>query len=357
MATLKDISEATGVSIRTVSRALKNDGYVKEEVKKLVMDAAKRLDYRPNKMARSLKTNKSYEVCIFSWSTDELHMNKISALEKYLRKEGYQTFLMIDSPDCSDEEKNEMINEVIRRRPAGVVTLPAYVDHDKKALEKITQAGIICVAIDPRHEHELRVDIDREEGIYKAVKILAGKYGPNTVYLGISSEGHNETRVKGFQKAMKELGFDSLIDDFDHVVKPDKQAAVDCVRASYPSREMTFTDMGNQYAAGINAAEFVIENKPRAALLFSDLMCLGLIHGLQGSGVRIPDDLAIIGVDNRSSAVLCSPPLTSIAHPNDESGEAAAQILLAAIEGKENKAHKTHAQSGHSPLDLSNLIK
>ena len=175
MATLKDIANLTGVSIRTVSRALKNDGYIKEEVRQHILDAAQKLNYAPNRTARSLRMNKSYEVCVLSWSTDELHMLKIAALEKSLRKNGYQTTLMIDSSETSDEDKNDMIDDIIRRKPAGVVTLPAYIDHDKTALEKFTNAGVLCVAIDPRHSHNERVEINREEGIYLAVLKLAKK--------------------------------------------------------------------------------------------------------------------------------------------------------------------------------------
>ena len=80
MATLKDIAILTGVSIRTVSRALKQDGYIKDEVRQQVLAAAAKLDYRPNRLARSLRTSKSYEICVLSWSTDELHMKKIAAL-------------------------------------------------------------------------------------------------------------------------------------------------------------------------------------------------------------------------------------------------------------------------------------
>ncbi|MCH2205003.1 MAG: LacI family transcriptional regulator [Lentisphaerales bacterium] len=328
MATLKDIANMTGVSIRTVSRALKNDGYIKEEVRQQVLEAAQKLNYTPNRMARSLRTNKSYEVCVLSWSTDELHMLKIAALEKSLRQHGYQTTLMVDSSEISDESKNEMIDDIIRRKPAGVVTLPAYVDHDKTALEKFTKAGVLCVAIDPRHTHKERVEIDRQEGIYQAVKELAEKYGPNTAYFGISSEGHNNTRLVGYRRAMQELGYKYLEYNFSSELNGEYEQVVNLVRNRYPSTELGFSDMANQYAAGLNAAKLVKENSPRAALVFSDLMCMGLLHGLNGSEIRIPQDLAIIGVDDRSCATLCSPPLSSIAHPNEEVGEAAAKILL-----------------------------
>ncbi|MBN2711573.1 MAG: LacI family DNA-binding transcriptional regulator, partial [Planctomycetes bacterium] len=77
MASLKDIADASGVSIRTVSRALKQSGYVGEETRERIMEAAKRLGYRPNLAARSLKTGKSYEIGVILGSTDTLHMEKL----------------------------------------------------------------------------------------------------------------------------------------------------------------------------------------------------------------------------------------------------------------------------------------
>ena len=157
------------------------------------------------------------------------------------------------------------------------------------------------------------------------------KYGSDTAYFGISSEGHNQTRLSGYRRAMQELGFELQEFDFNSKVKNKHKDAVDLVRKKYPSTELGFSDMANQYAAGLNAAKHVKKNCPRAALVFSDLMCMGLLHGLNGSKIRIPKDLAIIGVDDRSCATLCSPPLSSIAHPNEAIGEAAAKILLAII--------------------------
>jgi LacI family transcriptional regulator len=333
MATLKDIANLTGVSIRTVSRALKQDGYIKKDVRQKVLEAAASLKYTPNRMARSLKTNKSYEVCVLTWSTDELHMKKIASLEKNLRKHGYQINLMIDSPDISDEIKNDMIDDIIRRRPAGVVTLPAYVDHDRTAIERFVKANVLCVAIDPRHEHRERVEIDRTTGVYQAVKFLMERYGSDIAYFGLSSEGHNETRLNGYRKAMQEQSYETQELDFNSDVSIEHQEHVKLVKETYPSKEMKFSDMANQYAAGLNAAKHVKEKCPRAALLFSDLMCMGFLQGLQGSNLSVPGDIAIIGVDDRSCATLCSPPLTSIAQPNEEAGEAAAEILLSILNG------------------------
>lgn len=336
MVTLKDIARKTGVSIRTVSRALKDDGYVKEDVKSRILAVAKELNYTPNIMARSLRTNKSYEVCVLTWSVDELHMKKIVALENELRKHGYLLNLMIDSPDSSDERKNKMIEDIIRRRPAGVVTLPAYVDHDKTALERFVAAGVLCVAIDPRHEHKERVDISRDSGAYDAVGFLLEKYGEDVAYLGIESEGHNITRLAGYRRALKEHNISKGEEhNFTGNSIADSNEAVSFVRQQYSRTKFAFSDITTQYAAGIEAAELIKENCPRAALVFSDIMCMGLLYGLMGSGISIPRDLAIIGFDDRSCATLCCPPLTTIAQPNEQAGIAAATILLAIIADKD----------------------
>ena len=94
----------------------RGDGHQQDDDKKQVLAAGSQLNYSPNRMARRLKTNKSYEVCVLTWSTDELHMKKIAALEKSLRLQGYQVNLMIDSPDISDEKKrNKELEKEVNR--------------------------------------------------------------------------------------------------------------------------------------------------------------------------------------------------------------------------------------------------
>ena len=88
MTSLKDISEAAGVSIRTVGRVLKGQEYVQASTRKTVVEAAKRLGYRPNRAAQALKTGRTFEIVAVLNSLDELHLAKLGALLEIVQENG-----------------------------------------------------------------------------------------------------------------------------------------------------------------------------------------------------------------------------------------------------------------------------
>ena len=85
MASLKDIALQSGVSVRTVSRALRGEGYVRSETRDMVLEVARELGYRPNLVARALRTGRSQEVAVVAASMDELHVEKLRGFERVLR--------------------------------------------------------------------------------------------------------------------------------------------------------------------------------------------------------------------------------------------------------------------------------
>lgn len=339
MAGLKDIAQMAGVSVRTVSRALKGNGYVREEIREQILDIARQLNYRPNRHAQSLKTSKSYEVLALAWSLDELHASKIKGLEQALRPEGYWLSLLAAAPD-EKSATSSVPQEVANRYPAAVVAIGVGTDWQKELVLQIAQTGIPCLFFDTPYTDAARksgealpgVYIDRQSGVYEAVRYLHGIGRTKIRYAGIKRMAQNtdQTRLAGYHKAVEELGIEA---DIRYYEAPGDSYCYDGAIAE------------GQFAAGEAAARDILsvapEWRPQAVQTFTDIMAMGMLSVLHGAGVRIPQDIAIVGFDGRSASQFSSPPLTTVVQPGLEVGQEAARLLLSMLEGDKEKSEST----------------
>lgn len=329
MAGLKDIAEATGVSVRTVSRALKGNGYVSDEVRKSVLEVARKLNYRPNRLAQSLKTNRSYEVLALAWSIDELHAEKIRGLEVELRKNNYRLSLLTQSDDSSQRAGDVLIDEVMSRSPAGVVIIGASFPWQYDIVNKLAGQGMSCIILDTPYADVNKgatdipgVYLDRQSGVYDSIHYLYSCGCRRIMYAGLEGAGReiDQTRLKGYKRAVTELGLPEMIGYF------------------YATQDKFCLDgeiAAGQFVAGRCAADEILKmrERPDAVQAFTDVMALGLLDGFHKAGVRIPEDIAVVGFDNRSASIYSSPPLTTVAQPSREVGRAAAQMFLDIFDG------------------------
>jgi len=307
MATLKDIATACGVSIRTVTRALKENGYVAQPLKDRVRAEAQRLGYRPSRIARSLKTRQSFEVAVVLWNADELHLAKIAGLEHALRAHGYTVNILYASgrPGAEDDIPAP-VEELLHHRPAAVAAF-AGPRFDKQADgPRLEEASIPFVVFDVYDPGVDSVRVDRPQGVREAVLYLGRQGHQRIAYLGCAADVN---RLQGYHAAMGELGLVPQLLEL-----PDDRGRFDGAR---------------EFAATFAR----LEDRPTAVQAYSDETALGFLAGLQAQGVRVPEDVALVGFDNRMAAGWASPPLTTVAQPNWEVGQAAAEILLAKIAG------------------------
>ncbi len=309
MASLKDIAEHVGVSIRTVSRALKDNGYVKDEVRDRVLEAAHELGYRPNRVARSLRTQQSFEVTVIMSSIDELHVAKIAGFEEVLRAAGYSVSVLMNL-DRHVEADSPTMTELVDRRPAGAAILS--IRNPAAMAGRLTEHSIPYVAISSRLDDAVDgIGIDRQQGVYEAIRYLHDQGHRQISYVasGDPESVGNSTRLEGYRRAMAELGLEP---------------------------QLISTEGDDHFDQGRAAAHRMLDagRLPDAVQAFSDVLAMGFIAGLRDRGKTLPDDIALIGFDDRASAALASPPMTTVAQPNREVGREAAKVLLAKIRGE-----------------------
>jgi DNA-binding LacI/PurR family transcriptional regulator len=306
MANLRDLAAAANVSIRTVNRVLKNDGYVHAQTREAVESAVKKLGYRPNLAARALKTAKSHFIAVLTFTEDELRMAQVAALEQRLRTADFLVSMTFHFEFKQKARAARIIDEMIGQNPAGLVVLghdPFVARHILPALmPAILRSALPYVLIDPRGTRHDAVTIDRARGVYDAVHYLAKRGARRIAFLGTQEE---RSRLDGYEQALRELR------------RP-------AVYLDYPGTDSQALRLAGRRFAARKA-------RPDAIVAHSDYIALAYLAGLHDAGLNVPGDVALIGFDDRAASRYSWPPLTTIAQPSREIGTAGAEILLKKI--------------------------
>jgi DNA-binding LacI/PurR family transcriptional regulator len=166
MPRLRDIAERSGVSIRTVGRVLAGRGYVRESVRDRVLQPARAMNYQPNRFAKSLSTQRSYEVTVLLLSSDELHMAQLAGFEHGLRGSDYHLNALCElNPPNVEPRYDQIIEELTKRDPDGVALIGAEHEASEKLPQQLVETGIPYILLDGHGtvSHLQRAPRDRTE--------------------------------------------------------------------------------------------------------------------------------------------------------------------------------------------------
>lgn len=313
MASLKDVAQATGYSIRTVSRVLRDSGYASEAAKREIKAAAEQMGYVPNLAARALRTNTSYEVVVVPASLDELHMTKIAGITDILTPAGY-SMVMISPSDHENTQK--LADAIINKSPAGVIFASIHKNITELS-DRLKTVSIPSIFIDSnnRNTDVNSVFIDRPQGIYEAVEHLCRSGRRRIAYLG----GKDFNRIDGYSKAIRDNGLYEMI----FLTAP--------------------SDM-NDFSSTINVIEQVLPEllaaRPDAVQCYSDVFAMAFLGMLHERSIKVPGDIAVVGFDDRNFAKMAWPALTTVAQPSKKLGQTAADMLIKLIAAPSSESLK-----------------
>lgn len=309
-ATLKDVAARVGVSYQTVSKVLNNRGEVSEETRDRIFQAVEEIGYRPNAIARSLKTSRSQIIGLVvpnilspAWSV------MTRGVEDAAAESGFQT--MICDTDEKWQVEEESITVFLERRVDGLI-IASCSKRDQSQLASLLQPGPPVVLLD-RRVKGLKADTvvsDNRAGAYEATLHLlrAGRKRIGIVTLSLDISTGRE-RLEGYKAALRDFG-----------------AAVDkglitvggsLLRDGY-SNVLTLWKRGSH---------------PDALLVCSHGMTIGALAALKEMKLRVPQDVAIIGFDDTPWGEYLDPPLTVVAQPLYEMATTATRLLLERIHG------------------------
>jgi len=311
--TLKDVAANVGVSYQTVSKVLTGSGEVSEGTRQRILQAVEETGYRPNAIARSLKTKRTEIIGLIvpnvlspAWSV------MTRGVEDAAAESGFQT--MICDTDEKWEVEKESIATFLERRVDGLI-LASCPKPSEGQLASLLQLGPPVVLLDRRVEG-VKTDTvvsDNWTGAYEATQHLlrAGRkrIGIITLSLDIST---GRERWEGYKAALRDSG-----------------AAVD--------EDLTAVG-GSLFRDGYSGV-FTLwkrESRPDALLICSHGMTIGVLAALKEIKVKVPRDIAIVGFDDTVWAEFLDPPLTVVAQPLYEMATTATRLLLERIQGPES---------------------
>jgi LacI family transcriptional regulator len=297
-----DVARLAGVSRSTVSFVLNNTPGIKisEETRRRVLEAVKILDYKPNAIARSLAKQKTEAIAFFVLDiANPVFPNMARGIEDVARHNGY-TLLLCNTDGKSLRELRYM-NLMLERRVDGVI-VGALSNEEVSRLARKKNMPLVILEHPRLPEHDV-VYADNIQGSYEAVKYLIELGHKRIAHITINPESIIvRERIEGYKKALE----DAKIPFDENLLK-------------------IFYDQVNEETA-INEL-FSLPNPPTAIFAFSDFMAIQIMKILIKRGIRIPQDISIVGFDD-TLANLTIPELTTVSQPFYEMGVKAAEVLI-----------------------------
>jgi LacI family transcriptional regulator len=317
---IKDVAAAAGVSIGTVSNVLNRPEIVRDATRRRVETAIAHLGYVPNGSARQLKAGRSRVVAYLLLDTANPFFTDVaSGVEDTIRERGLSLFL------CSSNQDRQREDEYLRD------------------LAELRVRGVLVTAVDPANP---LVDSLRSRGIPVVLvdRVLRGA-APGWCAVGVDDVAGGELAVEHLiERGHSRLAFVGGPAEIPQVDDRRRGAARALERAGRPTDAITeFPTTGLTVADGRQAGERLMgmsaRRRPTAAFCANDLVAVGLLQHLTQQGVRVPDDVAIVGYDDIDYAAAAAVPLTSVAQPRHELGRTAARLLLDEAEHGSDHVH------------------
>jgi LacI family transcriptional regulator len=304
------VAAAAGVHAGTASRALNPEtrALVNADTARRVLRAAEALGYRPNPIARSLKTAKSRTVgLVIPDLTNPLFPPIVRGIEEILDAAGYSA-LIVNTDNDPDREQSQ-IASLRSRQVEGLIVATARLDHP--LLQELRDQGVRMVLVNRRAEHldVPSISADDATGIELAVRHLAGLGHRRIVHLaGPQTTSTGVIRARAFQSAVRDHGLD---DDASLVV-----ACNYWTEAEGAAALRTVLDSGVEFSA---------------VLAGNDLIALGCYDVFAQRDISCPADVSVVGFNDIPFLDKLRPPLTTVAVPHHQVGAEAARMLLESI--------------------------
>ncbi|MBN2712674.1 MAG: LacI family DNA-binding transcriptional regulator [Planctomycetes bacterium] len=323
--TLKEIATCSGCSVTTVSRVLRQQGDISEDTRVRVMDAAKKLKYRPNFLVRGIQTGKTMTIGMVTLLSD-YHAQILQGVHDRLIEDEYVAIVLRNDkkPDGSfaQESETNQIHRLVDRRIDGIIMTPVEDEENEAYLREIRNHELPLVLVDrdmPNAASNFVGSDDYLGGKMAAEHLLENGHRRIAHLAGPDFVTTARLRKEGFLDALKAAGIN------DSVVITDK----------------TFADGMAQARELLSSAD-----RPTAIFTANDLLAAGTYKAAAELGISIPDDLSVVGFGNLSFGEMINPALTTFDQQPYNIGRIAADMLLEMI-NPEASAHESKPVKKH----------
>lgn len=298
------IAKRAGVSTATVSRVINDSSSVRPETRKRVEAVIAKLGYRPNLLARNLRTSQSrLLLTLVPDFGNPFYAEIVRGLDSVARQEGYHVLLCDTSAGLSDERT---YFDLLRNHMAdGAICLDPDTIQKTLAAEMVDLCWVACCEFDPGAPVPF-VGIDNAQAAFDAVTYLIGRGHRRIAFINSDERFlYSRQRRKGYLDALLAAGLE-------------------------PPEGGIMTTLGLTYDHGRRAVADMLSGglRPDAVFAVSDTLAIGAMHGLRDAGLSVPTDVAVMGFDNIPLSTMVQPELTTVAQPMWQIGETAATLLL-----------------------------
>ena len=318
--TIKDIAKESGYAVGTVSRVLNNHPDVSEKARKTIMAVVEKHHFKLNSNAKHLKQQASSGIAIIvKGSQNMLFASIVERLQRLLSEKKYASFIYYIGEEENEVERAERV--CLERHPLGILFLGSDLEFFKERFDRLEIPCVLVTnsAAELGFDNLSSVSTDDEAGAQAAVTHLL-KLGHRNIgilggYMEKSHAAH--TRYKGCEKAFAEQGIK---------LEPGRQ-----YRSAFFSME-----------EGYHAMEQLFEQMPDLTAVFAmaDVLAVGAIRAIRDRGLRVPEDVSVMGFDGIELGNYLSPRLTTVRQARERIADRSLEILLSDIAGERPAVHE-----------------
>jgi len=304
MTNMRKISEMVGVSTATVSRALKTPEIVLPETREKILKAVEELGYKPNVLAKNFSSGKSLTIVVIVTDiTNPFYSRIIKGIEQEAQRLGYSVLL----GDTNDDVKREQAyaDMLLTNRADGLIHLHHRFPFSEKDAARAKNMPMVSVCIPPSGPYQFpHIVIDNFAASREVANHLLALGHTKIAAISGQDEGHvTKDRIGGLKRVLQE-----------HNIPFNEQWYI---RSHYSKK-------GGERAVLELLAQ---EDKPTAIFCFNDDIAIGAIKAIKSQGLKVPEDISIVGFDNIEFCEYVDPPLTTVDQPAVDMGQRGMQVL------------------------------
>ncbi|QJT83367.1 transcriptional regulator RbsR [Kosakonia sp. MUSA4] len=305
MATMKDVARAAGVSTSTVSHVINKDRFVSDAVREKVETAIKTLNYAPSALARSLKINQTRTIgMLITASTNPFYSELVRGVERSCFERGYS--LVLCNTEGDEQRMNSNLETLMQKRVDGLLLLCTETHQpSQEIMQRYPSIPTVMMDWAPFNGDSDLIQDNSLLGGDMATQYLINKgFTRIACITGPLDKTPARLRLEGYREAM--------------------------MRAGLTIREGDEIESDFEFGGGFDAMQALLamSERPQAVFIGNDAMAVGAYQALYQAGLKIPQDMAIVGYDDIELARYMTPPLTTIHQPKDELGELAIDVLI-----------------------------
>lgn len=305
---IKRISELAGVSVATVSRVMNKKGRYSAETEQKVLDIIEKYHYKPNLIAKGLRTNNSLCIGIIVPDiTNEFFARIVREIESLFFQKGYTVFVCNTDEDTNVEEK--YYKDLIAKGVVGII----YISGKTNRTSDVINIPTVYIDRNPSNqENSIVIESDNIQGGYIATKELIDNNCKKILLIrDCRTISTQENRYLGYKKALAEFNIDM-----------DNSSIINVATVGYDAAKLAVKDLLNQ---GIQFD---------GVFATTDWMALGAIDGIKEANLRVPEDIKVVGFDNVSISQFSSIPITTVNQDVQKMAEMAVAFILSMINNK-----------------------